>query len=170
MFRNVFRASMLDIDFYRRAEEDAGLTLQSAVVVLVATGLGGIGSAIARESSVVAAVFGGMVAGVVGWLVWALLSYVVGTKIFSGTADYAEMLRVLGFAFAPFAIGIVPWLGFPAAVWVLFASLVAVREGLDLDLGRTLATVAIGWLVWLGSTVLLNVILDIELNAHWPFP
>jgi hypothetical protein len=162
---------MLDLDFYNEAEVDTSLTWQATVIVVVATALGGVGSAIAQEdASVVAAMAGGMLAGVVGWLLWSLASWQIGTRLFDGDATFGAMLRVIGFAFAPFVIGVIPWLGFPAAIWVLIATIVAFREGLDISTVRALGTMAIGWGLWLGSTVVLNVLLDVQLNARWPFP
>lgn len=169
MLRNATRAALLDEQFYDRAEADSSLNVQATVVVITATALGGVGSAIARETSVVAGVIGGVIAGVIGWLLWSLATWLIGTKVFAGTTDFAEMARVLGFAFAPFAIGVIPWLGFPAAVWVLFASLMAVRQGLDFDTKRAFGTVAIGWVMWLAITVALNLLLGWELNVTWPF-
>lgn len=160
---------MLDVDFYNQAEHDDQLGWQAGVVVVASTALGGIGSAIATDASVVAAVLGGVVAGVVGWLLWSAATWIIGTRVFGGTTTYREMRRVLGFAFAPFAIGVVPWLGFPASVWVLFASLVAVREGLDFSTRKALGTVAAGWAIWLAITVVLNLVLELQLNARWPF-
>lgn len=171
MIRNIRRAVMLDIDFYNEAEVDPSLTIQATVIVVVATALGGVGSAIAQEdASILAAIVGGMIAGVVGWLLWSLASWLIGTRVFKGDATFGSMARVIGFAFAPFTIGVIPWLGFPAAVWVLIATIVAFREGLDVSTVRALGTMAVGWVLWVGSTVVLNIVLDTQLNARWPFP
>jgi hypothetical protein len=170
---NAISAVLLDVDFYERAEHDPGLTFQAAAVVAIASALAGVGSAFALEIddvSVVAAILGGMAAGVVGWLLWSLASYVIGTTIFGGTATYGSMLRVIGFAFTPLALGVIPWLGFPAAVWMLVAAVIAFREGLDLPLWKAVGTMAIGWGLWLSTTIVLNLLLDWNLNARWPFP
>ena len=120
---------MLDLDFYNEAEVDTSLTIQATIIVVVATGLGGVGSAIAQEdASIVAAVVGGIIAGVIGWLLWSLASWLIGTRVFKGEATFGAMVRVIGFAVAPFAIGVIPWLGFPAAIWVLIATIVFVKK------------------------------------------
>jgi hypothetical protein len=162
---------MLDLDFYNKAEVDRSLTGQATVIVIVATAFGGVGSAIAQEdASVIAGAVGGVIAGVIGWLLWSLGSWLIGTRVFDGDATFGAMVRVIGFAFAPFVIGVIPWLGFPAAIWVFIATIVAFREGLDISTARALGTMAVGWGLWLGSTVLLNLLLDLQLNARWPFP
>jgi hypothetical protein len=59
------------------------------------------------------------------------------------------MLRVIGFAFAPQALGIVPCLGTAIGfVWTCVAGFIAVRQGLDLDNTKTLITIGIGALLY----------------------
>ena len=170
---NPVRAAMLDVDFYNRAEADTSLNVPAAIVVVVANALAGIGSAIATESTsardVGIAMALGIVSGVVGWLVWAAVADFVGTRIFKGTSDFGEMRRVIGFAYAPLAIGIVPWLGFIGAAWVLLAAVVAIREGMDFSTKRSVATMITGWGAWMLTTLVINVVLDWDMRASWPF-
>jgi hypothetical protein len=173
IIENPVRAAMLDVDFYNRAEDDTSLNTQAAIVVIVASGLAGIGSAIATESTSArdlgVAMALGIVSGVVGWLVWAAAANFVGTRIFNGTSDFGEMRRVIGFAYAPLAIGIIPWLGFIGAAWVLLAAVVAIREGMDFSTKRSVATMVIGWGAWVLTTLAINVFLDWDMRASWPF-
>ena len=168
MIRNVMRVMLLDVDFFKEAATDKSLSLQAAAVVVIASGMAGVGTSIAENVPVVASVLVGMVSGMIGWLLWSGVSFLVGTRAFGGDSTFAEMLRVIGFAFAPLAIGIVPYLGFPAAAWMLFASVIAVREGLEIATPKALITMAAGWMCWLGISVALNVVLDLNLDALWP--
>ncbi len=169
MIRNVTRVVLLDVDFFKEAARDKSLNVQAAVIVVVASGMAGVGSAIAENVPVVASILVGIIAGIIGWLVWSGVSFALGTRVFGGDSTYAEMLRVIGFAFAPLAIGIVPYLGFPAAAWMLLASVIAVREGLDIPTPRALVTMAAGWVLWLGTTLAINAVLDFSIDAMWPF-
>ena len=98
---------------------------------------------------------GGALTGVIGWLVWSAMSLVVGRYAFAGTSDYGEMLRVIGFAFAPLAIGIIPWLGFVGALWSLVAAVIAIREGVDnlYYFKRQLIWMGVGMLALVGAAV-----------------
>jgi hypothetical protein len=60
-----------------------------------------------------------------------------------------EMLRVIGFSFAPQVISIIPFIG-PCIglIWTLLAGFVAVRQGLDLTTGKAIATILIGFIVY----------------------
>ncbi len=177
MIRNMIRAAALDTEFYNRAENSPDMTWQALAVVIVANALAAVGSWIGSENTqdmfgvdiwssmrgwlgigdfpmpseggIVAMVGVGVLLAIVGWIVWAVTTFAIGTKIFNGTTDVGEMLRVLGFAQAPRVIGVIPFLGPVAAVWVLVASVVAIREGLDFSTGRAIGTAVGGWLVWI---------------------
>jgi len=174
IIENPIRAAMLDVDFYNRAEVDTSLNVQAAAIVVVASALAGVGSAIATEtaagSDIGIAMALGVLSGMVGWLVWSAVANLVGTRIFKGTSDFGQMRRVIGFAYAPLAIGVVPWLGFIGAVWVLVAAVIAIREGMDFSTKRSVATMALGWGAWVLATVAINVVLDWDMRAAgWPF-
>lgn len=177
MIRNMIRAGALDLEFYNRVEYETSLTRQAFFVVVVANGLAAIGSWIGhentqdvfggdvwnsirgwmgigdfpvpREGGIFVMVGVGILLAVIGWFVWAVTTSVIGTKVFKGTTDVGEMLRVLGFAQVPRVIGVIPFLGPVAAVWVLVASVIAIREGLDFSTGRAIGTAFGGWLVWI---------------------
>lgn len=177
MIRNMIRAAALDPELYNRAERETSLTRQAFAIVVVAGALAAVGSWIGLENTqdllggdvwnvfhewlgignfpvpseggIFVMVVVGVVLAIIGWIVWAITTAVIGTKIFKGTSDIGEMLRVLGFAQAPRVIGVVPFLGPVAAVWVLVASVIAIREGLDFSTGRAIGTALGGWLVWI---------------------
>jgi len=47
-----------------------------------------------------------LIAGVVlGWLLWSVVTYFIGTSLFGGKTTVEEMLRVLGYASAPRLLG-----------------------------------------------------------------
>src|SRR5262249_2274188 len=93
------------------------------------------------------------------WYVWALVTYLIGTRWLPGAktqADVGQLLRTLGFASAPGIVGVlgaIPGLGAvinPLVwLWMVAAMVVAVRQALDYDTtGRAIAVVVIGFLVY----------------------
>lgn len=167
--RRFVQAALLDVDLYNEVEADATLNRQAAAVVVIGTALAGFGSVAATDAHVFVGVITGIATGLIGWLVWSGISLVVGTRVFSGTSDYGEMVRVIGFAYAPLAIGVIPWLGFVGALWSLVAAVIAVREGMDFSTGRAVATMAAGWGLWLLLSVVVQAIVGFELAGSWPF-
>lgn len=146
MLENAIRAARLDIEFYNTVENDASLTGQAAMLVAIVSLLSGIGNGLVRGSFIGQAI-GAVVAGLIGWLIGAFIIDWIGRSFFEGESDFGQMQRVLGYAQAPRAIGVVPFLGWVALIWTLVATVVAVREGQDFSTGAAIVTVLLGWLV-----------------------
>lgn len=149
MTDRMWGAALLDDRTYEDVEADTTATGQAAgVVVLVA-----LAQAIGSAGLGLGEMFAGMVAALVGWLVWAAVTYLIGDKLLGGTATWGELLRTLGFAQTPgllVVVGFVPVLGalarFVAAVWTLVAGIVAIRQALDFGTGKAILTAVLGWL------------------------
>jgi hypothetical protein len=133
----MIRAARLDPRLYAEVEADVTATGQAASVVLLAAFAGGINYPDAPFSIL----FVGLLAALLGWLLFAYVIYLIGAKLLpeSGTkADFGALLRAMGFANAPGVLkllGIVPELRmlvfFVAMVWVLVATVTAVRHALS---------------------------------------
>jgi len=157
------RAAKLDVDFYEKVEADKSFFGQAmAVVVLssIAAGIGSIGQAGA------AGILTGTIAALIGWYIWAYLTYFIGTRFLAEPqtkADYGELLRTIGFSSSPGVIrilGIIPGLNIivnlVAGIWMLVAMVVAVRQALDYSsTGRAVGVCIIGWIIQLVISVLL---------------
>lgn len=164
-------AAKLDARVYEEVEHDeTALGQAMAVVALssVAAGIGGIGS-FGGTGDMGSVLSGGFVfttiLALVGWFVWALIVFIVGTKLLPEAqtkADLAQVLRATGFSAAPGllrVLGIVPLLGwlvsFVAGLWMLVAMIVAVRQALDYtSTGRAIGVVVIGWIVFMFVSML----------------
>ena len=152
LVQRMIGAAMLNVATYEEVEADRTATTQAAIVVAIvaaATAIGAIGEGT-----------GGIIAGLLsaffGWLVWSALTYLVGTKLFGGTADMGEMLRTIGFAQAPGVLnvlGIIPFLGglvrFAVSIWILVAVVIAIRQALDFSTGKAVGTAVVGWLAYI---------------------
>lgn len=139
-------AAMLNVATYEEVEHDLTATGQAATVVAIAAVAQAIGNARYGGSGIIS----GLIGQLLGWAIWAGLTYLVGTKLFGGTANWGELLRTLGFSQAPgvlYALGIIPGLGglirFAVGIWVAVAGVVAVRQALDVTTGKAVATVLI---------------------------
>jgi len=159
-------AARLDNRIYEELEADVGGTAQAMMVVVASSIAGGVGAAGLGGFSATSLVTG-TVAALIGWGAWAVLTYVIGTKMLPepGTrADIGELLRTTGFASAPGLIrvaGLVPGLAslvlLVAALWMLAAMIVAVRQALDYkSTGRAVLVCFVGWLVSIAIAVLIG--------------
>jgi hypothetical protein len=134
----IVRASKLDIHLYEEVEADRGAMGQAMGVVVLSSIAAGIGSI--GKGGLLGILLGAVFA-LIGWYVWAYLTYFIGTKILpepQTQADPGELLRTIGFSSSPGLIrvlGIIPGLAgvvfLGASVWMLVAMVIAVRQALD---------------------------------------
>jgi len=163
----IIRAARLDVALYEEVEADKSALGQAMSVVVLSSIAAGIGS------TSKAGLFGMLmmvVAALVGWYIWAYLTYFIGTRLLpepQTKADHGELLRTIGFSSSPGLIrvlGIIPVMRsivFPiAAIWMLVAMVIAVRQALDYSSTlRAIGVCAIGWIVQIVLLVLLFSIL-----------
>lgn len=160
MLNRVLRAARLDVALYNEVEADTRLNQEALIVVIIVSALSGIGSflgALFTETSILSGILGlawVIIWGIIGYYIWAYLTWWLGTNLFKGTAEPGELLRTLGYASGPRALGVLsfipcvgPLLALVGAVWALVCGVVAVREALDLDTGNAIVTVVVGWIV-----------------------
>jgi len=145
-------ASRLNSEMYEEVEHDESATRQAMAVVV----LGAIASGIGALYGGIEALVIGVVLAIVGWAVYAFIAYWVGTRLFKGpqtSATWRELLRTLGFASSPrvlLVLMIIPvvglLIGLAVFVWMLFTTVVAIRQALDFDTGRAIATAVVSWI------------------------
>jgi len=151
----MIRAAKLDVNLYEEVEADKGAMGQAMAVVVLSCVAAGIGTAgtVGIKGFVL-----GTIAALVGWFIWAFLTYYIGTRLLPAPqtkADYGELLRTIGFSSSPGVLrvlGIIPMLGnilnFICGIWMLVAMVIAVRQALDYkSTGRAVGVCLIGWIV-----------------------
>lgn len=149
------RAAKLDVHLYEEVEADTKATAQAMGTVVLSSVAAGIG-VLSRAG--VGGILWGTVAALLSWYIWAYLTFFIGTKLLpepQTRADPGELLRTIGFSSAPGllrVLGIIPGMAaivFPvAALWMLAAMVVAVRQALDYSgTWRAVAVCLIGWFV-----------------------
>lgn len=151
----VIRAAKLDGNLYEEVEADKSALGQAMAVVVISSVAAGVGMI---DEAGLGGIFMGAVAALIGWYIWAYLTFLIGTRLLpepQTSADYGELLRTIGFSSAPGVIrvlGIIPVLGgivfFVASVWMLVAMVVAVRQALDYSgTLRAVGVCVIGWVI-----------------------
>jgi Yip1 domain len=162
LLQRMIRAARLDAALYDEVEADPSLTRQAAAVVAIVAVCQGLGSALAMVlagassgSQLLPGLVLALIGPFVGWVVWSYTAYWIGTRLFHGTATPGELLRTLGYAQAPGALGLLTFLPlagglavFLGGVWTLAAGIVAIRQGLDIATGKAVVTALVGWLIW----------------------
>ena len=151
----MIRAAKLESLLYEEVETDKDATIQALMVVLLSSLAASIGAS--THAGLGGLIIAGLVA-MLAWYVWAFMSYIIGAKlfpVFQTSASHRALWRTFGFASAPGVLrvfGAVPGctgIAFlAAAVWMLIAAIIAVRQALDYTSTLRAAGVCIpGWLV-----------------------
>ena len=151
----IIRAAKLDVHLYEEVESDKGAMSQAMGVVVLSSVAGGIGT---LSTAGLGGVLIGALLALIAWYVWAFITYFIGTKLLpepQTKTDVGELLRTIGFSSSPGLIrvlGIIPFLRglvfLVAAVWMLVAMVIAVRQALDYQSTlRAVGVCVIGWIV-----------------------
>lgn len=150
-------AAKLDVGTYEEVEADTSATPQAMGVVVLSSLAAGVGTY--GEGGIKGMLFV-TVAALIGWFIWAGLTYLIGTKMLpepDTESDMGELLRTTGFSQTPGllrVLAIIPFLGglvsLIASVWMLVAFVIAVRQALDYkSTGRAVAVCLIGFAVYM---------------------
>jgi hypothetical protein len=163
----IIGAIRLDPATYEDVERDTDATWQAVAVVAVVAILSGIGAT--REGT--DRLLAGVISAVLFWAIYTFFVYVVGTLLLKSpetSATFGQVLRPLGFSYAPSALavlGFIPAIGgliaFIAGIWSLVASIVAIRQSLEVTTGRAVAIAIVAFLAMVVILVLIVMVLGI---------
>ena len=157
MTDRVLGALRLQESTYEEVEADVKATGEAAFII-VGTSL--VSGAVNGVLTGVSSGFFGALGSFVGWAFYAWVAYIVGVKLFPGPqtkSSWGEIARTLGYAnTARFLVvfELVPGLQAitrtVVGLWVLIATIVALRSALDIGTGRAILVAiasAIGQLI-----------------------
>jgi hypothetical protein len=167
MTDRIFGALRLQESTYEEVEADQKATGEAAFII-VGTSL--VSGAVNGALTGVSSGFFGALGSFIGWAFYAWVAYIVGVKLFPGPqtkSNWGEIARTLGYAnTARFLIvfELVPGLQAitrtVVGLWVLIATIVALRAALDIGTGRAILVAivsAIGQLIIIAISLTLVV-------------
>ncbi len=137
-------AARLDTAIFEEVGRDPNATTQALAVVALAGLADGLGSLRGDGGT---GLIGGIIGSIIGWALFSLVAYVIGTSLFrtSAAANPGTVMRMLGFAYTPQLLSvfrIIPLIGWiPAVVgtiWFLIAAVVALRQSMDLSTAQAI--------------------------------
>jgi hypothetical protein len=155
--RRIAGAVLLDANTYEEIEADRTATPQAIAIVILSSLAAGIGLNGSRGAAAALTFFAATSAlALATWVIFAVITFHVGARALPSPetrADLGELLRTLGFAAAPGLLQVfalfspVPVLVSVAAfAWTMAASVVAVRQALDLrSTRRALGVCLVAW-------------------------
>jgi len=167
-------AAMLDVSTYEEVEADRRATSQALAVVIL-SGLAAGAGASRVGSGGPAAVFAVATIAMIAWAAWALLIFEIGGRLIpepQTRVDVTELLRTIGFASTPGILrifGVLPGVTVPVfvltAVWMMLATVVAVRQALDYtSTTRAVIVCVLGWTLALVMAIVLGLMFGPKLG------
>lgn len=158
----ITRAARLESALYEEVESDRGAMGQSVAVILLSGVASGIGSLLIGD---LIGLLNAVSLSVAAWLSCGVAAWTVGTRVLAEPdtrANFAEVLRVTGFASAPGLLrvfGIVPIVDSLVFVltgfWMLAAMVIAIRQTLDYrSTWRALVVAGIAWIFFISVSLL----------------
>lgn len=162
---NAARALQRSIDTARlhvptieEIEADDTSTIEAGLIVVVSGIIGSVGSVLLGSG--LWGFLAWTIATIVGWYVWAFVSTKVARELFGvPTTDQGEMLRVIGYGSAPRALGLIPYLGFFAALWTLAVVVTGIRQAGEMTRWQAVLTALIGLVPTIIAYVLISALL-----------
>lgn len=146
LISRMIAAVQLKKSVYEEVEADKSATLQAMMVVVLASLSSGIALIFLpvqsdQEQSTAVLIAIGLFTALFGWALLAFIAHFVGTRLFPSPntkADWGELARTLGFAQSAGVLRVfvfVPALGpiiyIAASMWMLVATVIAIRQALD---------------------------------------
>lgn len=172
MIGRMLGAARLNAETYEEVEHDSGATIQALLVIILVSIASFVGQLLAGDDmNLVAALINGIVWGIIGWALWALFTWLIGSTLLKTEqteADWGQLARCTGFAQTPRILNVflfIPVLGpilvLIGLVWTIIAMIVAVRQSLDYTstwraffvivlafIPVAITSGLIGWAVW----------------------
>lgn len=159
--RRMWRAARLDEELFDEVRDDPQAIRQAMATVVLAA----LGAGIGHYGAVgLVGIFGGLIAGLLGWYVWAYLAYLIGVGFYPGEIEdpaLGDMLRTMGFASAPGVLRIfaaVPGWALIVEVgigaWMVVAAVIAVQRTFGYPEVRRAAGVAL--MAWSAHYLMLS--------------
>ena len=169
MINRMIRAVRLDRTLFREVADNPRYITEAFFIVLLVALISSIGSLVGAEqenqNGVTAYIVEVINQLLFGWLLWAIVSYFVGTTFFGGRSSINEMLRVLAYASIPRLLGLFgfiwcigPLLALLGWILSIIAAVVAIRESMEFDTIRALVTALIGYILFLIAAVVIRVL------------
>ena len=165
MIDRMMRAIRLDRTLFRQVADNPEYTSEAALIAVIVSVIASLGAVFGKNPLLL---FIGQLANqiLLGWLLWALVAYFVGTALFKGRSQPMEMIRTLAYAGVPRILGVfgsVPCVGWILALagWVLSiaAGVIAIRESMEFDTTSAVVTTVVGFLLFIIASVLIGMIL-----------
>lgn len=167
MTDRIVGALRLDEETFEDIEADEKATGEAAFIVVASAVVAAAGYALRMGGEVNAGIIGA-IAELIGWAVFAWFAWLVGTRIFPASttrSTWGEIARTMGYAHSPRFLlilvaipGLFGVVRIVVSLWILAASVVALRSALDCS---TLRAIVVGVIATVLQLIVLSFLVGI---------
>ncbi len=190
MIRRMIGAALLQGHIYEEVENDHTATLQAALVVIIVSISTALGAYFEYRGNLIVVIAAGSIFLLIKWVVWALILYIVGSKLLhieNTQANWGQMARATAFAQVPGILTVLVFISEVGSVialgvflWKCVATIIAVKHVLDYDhlMGKFLSVQVSTWrsvevvvvgfsIVLVPAVILLSVLSVLGVELTW---
>ncbi len=139
-FKRIERVLKLDKTVYKEIRDDKDALVPALAVLLLSAVIGGLWSILASFGLALVAV---VIGTPIGWVIGTGILHIIA-KLFGGKSTYTGYLKAMGYAEAPMALGVIPFVGsFIGGIWSLVCVIYATKEAQEISMGKAIAVVLI---------------------------
>ncbi len=152
------RVLTLDSTVFSEIANDDSATGQAMTVAAIASIIGSL----LGEGNFVGRLISSAIGGIIGLFIWSGILF-VSSKLFGGTAPYIELVRPIGYSAAPFALGLIPFLGILGIIYSIIIQIRGMRVVAGLSDGASIAAVLLPFAIIVIPIVLLLLAVGVAL-------
>lgn len=167
MVDRMIRAVKADVSLYEEVEANPTYNQEALTIVgiiAVISAVLNVGLTLILSGFSVGGLLTALWAGLsvfVGYYAWSYLTFLIGTRMFNGTADVGELQRTLAYSMSPQILSFIPVVGFLTYLWSLYLGVVAVRQALDFDTTKALMTAGLALVIWIVISIAIGSVIGI---------
>ncbi len=170
LWSRMLKVSRLNSSAYLELRNDQAATGQSIAALFLASLSYAIGSSLRFEPfglyGLVVGIMAQLILSMFAGLIWALIAFFLGTKLFQGKASFWQLARPLFFSATPGVFFIL--IGIPVeaiyrtittivAVWIIIGGVIALKNSMGFGYDRSMLTYVVGFLAGIAIAGFFNI-------------
>jgi len=164
MINRMIRAARLDRTLFREVADNPGYMSEAVMIAIIVSAVASLG-ALFNPGAPSFLLFLVQLANqlLIGWVLWSVIAYAIGSKFFNGRSSVSEMMRTLAYAGVPRLLGLfsfIACIGWILAIagWLLsiVAGVLAIRESMEFDNSSAVITAVLGFLLFIVVNILIG--------------
>jgi hypothetical protein len=166
MLDRMIRAVRLDRTVFRQVADNPEYMSEAVIIAVVVSAVAALGTLFVPHQQAGLYFIVQLVNNLlVGWFLWAVIAYFVGSRFFGGRSSVSEMMRTLAYAGVPRLLSVFSFIfciGWILALvgWLLsvVAGVIAIRESMEFDSSSAIITAIVGFMLYIAASIIIGLL------------